>query len=95
MVSHMGMANTASPMPVQSAPLAQVDANSRSAVVTEEKSFKQTIRRTALGWGKKKVTVNAPPTPATATGGKRTGAPTPAKENEGHGMLSKYVFSLA
>lgn len=102
MVSRMApkFVNTASP-----APLAPVDANSQAAVATEEKPAKRTLRArmgssarlSVLGWGKKKDSGDAPPTPATAAGGKttRAGAPTPAKENEGHGMLNKYVLSFS
>ncbi|QRV78672.1 muscle M-line assembly protein unc-89 [Ceratobasidium sp. AG-Ba] len=86
--------HSSSPAPTLGAlaPLSPLSVNLESKpAVIKEKSSKQsltsTVRRTALGWGKKKVVVDAPPS-ATKTHVIQSSAATVAKENMGVGMLA-------
>jgi hypothetical protein len=95
-VSHMGIVHSASPAPTLASPgpLSPLVMNIRpSAIVKEGKSLKQTMRRSALGWGRKKPAGDTLAVPTVASNGKmhvfQSSSATTAKENVGVGMSTR------
>jgi hypothetical protein len=94
-VSHMGVVR-ASPAPTLASPgpLSPMAVNLRpSAIVKEGKSLKQTVRRSALGWGRRKPAGDTLSVPPVASNGKmhvfQSSSATTAKENVGVGMSTR------
>ncbi|KAG8705299.1 hypothetical protein FRC09_003038 [Ceratobasidium sp. 395] len=95
MVKNMGttVVHSSSPAPALTSPtpLSPLTVNlDLKASAVKEKGSKHSLRRTALGWGKRKAVVDAvsPVPPASKTQTTQSSAATVAKENLGIGMLA-------